>query len=206
MSSCLLFAEDDEQERKINLDDLYQKQQQRDLKQLAVFNKILNRVYRRIETTNKMKRQDKHIWFLVPEFLFGEPVYDKGECIAYMVTKLQQNGFFIQYMHPSTLFVSWERYVPTYKRNEIKRKTGLVLNERGEVVDKTALATTDASPQDINAGLFINAAAQSTTSGSSTTSNEKKTFTPIASYKPKGQFMYHPDALEALEKKVTFAP
>lgn len=198
MSSCLLFAEEKDVETRINLDELFERQQKHDLKQLAIFNKILNRVCRRIQATMRFVKTEKHIWFLVPEFLFGEPLYDKGDCIAYLVAKLTNNGFFVQYMHPNTLFVSWENYVPTYKRNEIKKKTGLVLNEKGEVVDKTVLASTEHSVEDINAGLF----------GGQTASppvTAKKTYTPIDSYKPSGQFTYSPHLLENLKKKVTFA-
>ena len=40
--SCFLFTDDEESNRKINIDELYEKQQQKDLKQLSIFNKILN--------------------------------------------------------------------------------------------------------------------------------------------------------------------
>ena len=122
--SCFLYVNDDDAVKKINIDDLYEKKQQRDLKQVSIFNKILNRIQHRIELTGRTKRNDKYIWFTVPEYIFGEPIYDKGDCIAYVVTKLEENGFFIRYMHPNTLFISWENWVPTYVRNEIKKKEG----------------------------------------------------------------------------------
>ena len=85
---AFLYVDDEETTSKLNIDDLYEKNQRRDLKQISIFNKILNRIHKRITTTGRTKPKDKHIWFQVPEYIFGEPVYDKSECIAYLVTKL----------------------------------------------------------------------------------------------------------------------
>lgn len=197
--SCVLFVDDDDKVNRVNIDELYEKHQRRDLKQLSIFNKILNRIHRRITTTNKFRRNDKHIWFQVPDYIFGEPLYDQGDCIAYIVAKLQENGFFIKYMHPNTLFVSWENWVPTYKRNEIKKKIGIVLNEKGEVVDR--LDQGEETPEDINAGLFNNPR-----NISLAPTKPQKQYTPIDQYKPTGNLVYNKDIFDKIEKKVSFAP
>lgn len=196
--SCILFVDEDDKNKRINIDELYEKDKRRDLKQLSIFTKILNRIHKRIMTTNKMRRNDKHIWFAIPEFIFGEPIYDKGDCIAYVVTKLQENGFFIKYMHPNTLFISWENWVPTYTRNEIKKKTGIILDEQGNVVDR--LDEGKETPEDINAGLF---------NGNrpivEPTNKTAKQFTPIDQYKPTGNLVYNKEIFDKLEKKVSFS-
>ena len=69
--SCFLTVNDEENTRKINIDELYDKKQKRDLKQLSIFNKLLNRIHKRITFTSKNKTNDKHIWFTVPEYIFG---------------------------------------------------------------------------------------------------------------------------------------
>ena len=104
--SCFLFTEDDDNVRKINIDELYEKKQKRDQKQVSVFNKILNRINRRILTTSRMKRDETYIWYQVPPYIFGEPIYDQTDCIAYLVTKLSENGFYVKYINPGTLFIS----------------------------------------------------------------------------------------------------
>ena len=134
--SCFLYVDDQESTRKVNIDELYDKSQQRDLKQLAIFNKILNRVHKRITMTARTKQTEKHIWFTIPEYIFGEPIYDQGDCVAHLVVKLEENGFHVRYVHPNTLFVSWNNWVPSYVRNEIKKKTGIVLDEKGNIVRK----------------------------------------------------------------------
>ena len=126
MASCFLLLNDEESQQKVDIDELYEKRKNRDLKQLSIFNKILNRIHKRIQIAGRTKINEKFIWFQVPEYIFGEPIYEKGHCIAYLISKLEENGFYIRYLHPNTLFVTWEHWIPTYLRNEVKKKTGIV--------------------------------------------------------------------------------
>ena len=193
--SCLLYVTDEEAQHKVDIDELYEKKHQRDLKQLSVFNKILNRINKRIQTTGRNKRNDRHIWFTVPEFIFGEPNYDQGECLGYLVSKLEENGFFIKYMHPNTLFISWENWIPSYTRNEVKKKLGIVLDEKGNVIDKVS-EDIEIESHDPNVRLMQENAKKS--------QKEQRQFTPIDQYKPTGNLVYHPEMFEKLEKKVSF--
>jgi len=199
--SCFLYVDDEESNRKINIDDLYDKKQKRDLKQLSIFNKILNRVHRRITVTGKNKVQDKHIWFAVPEYIFGEPIYDKGDCIAYLVLKLEENGFTVKYVHPNTLFVSWANWVPSYIRTEFKKKTGKLLDEKGNILDPTD-ESLPMNVTDINAKILNDPRSGG---GAHPSVKEQKQFTPITTYKPTGNLVYNPDILEKIEKKVSFS-
>jgi hypothetical protein len=190
--SCLLYVTDEEAQQKINIDDLYEKKHQRDLKQLAIFNKILNRIHKRIQLTGRNKKNDRHIWFTVPEYIFGEPNYDQGECLGYLVSKLEENGFYVKYMHPNTLFVCWENWIPAYTRNEIKKKLGVVLDEKGNVIEK---GEQEVESHDPNVRMVQAAASK----------KEQRQFTPIGQYKPTGNLVYDPEMFEKLEKKVTFS-
>ena len=51
MSSIFIFNNEEESNSKINIDELYEKKQRRDLKQISIFNKILNRIHKRITHT-----------------------------------------------------------------------------------------------------------------------------------------------------------
>ena len=189
--SCLLYVDDEEAQRKLNIDDLYEKKRIRDLKQIEIFNKILNRIHKRITFTGRNKKNDKHIWFTVPEYIFGEPNYDRGECLGFLVAKLEDNGFFVKYMHPNTLFVSWENWVPSYARNELKKRTGIVVDEKGNIIEKKNEEEEDNDP---NSKLL--------NSGKELTQKNQKQYTPIDQYKPTG--VYNKEILEKLEKKVSF--
>lgn len=189
---AFLYVNDEETTAKINIDELYEKNQRRDLKQLSIFNKILNRIHRRITTTGRTKSNEKHIWFTVPEYIFGEPVYDKSDCIAYIVTKLEDNGFHVRYMHPNTLFVSWMHWVPAYVRNEIKKKTGNVVDPFGNLVKKK---DDEDEETDVNANILNNG---------KPAQKEQKQYTPIDQYKPSGNLVYKPEHFQKIEKKVSF--
>lgn len=200
--SCFLFADDDDNVRKINIDELYEKKQKRDQRQLSVFNKILNRIHRRITTTSQMKRDEKYIWYNVPAFIFGEPIYDQTDCIAYVVTKLAEEGFTIKYINPGTLFVSWENWVPSYARQEIRKKTGYVLDEKGNVLDRVEKKDKEEDLLNGRVEVPSNDPRTISLSGLSEKKDGKK-YTPIQQYKPTGNLIYG-DALDKLEKRVKF--
>ena len=91
-------------------------------------------------------------------------------------------------MHPNTLFVSWKNWVPSYVRNEIKKKTGIILDEKGNIIEKTEEEKKEEEEKK--------------------TSEKKgngKTFTPIGQYKPTGNLVYNPEMFEGIEKKVSFS-
>ena len=191
----LLYINDDDNENKVNIDDLYEKKKIRDLKQISIFNKILNRIQNRIRITGRSVKQDKHIWFTIPEYIFGEPVYDKGECIGYIITKLEENGFYIRYIHPNTLFVSWNNWIPTYVRNELKKKRGMLIDERGNVLE-----TKMEKEEDDNMKLLNN----NKQGEPSKKEKDQKQFNSISNYKPTGNLIYNEDMFKELEKKVHF--
>ena len=195
--SCLLYVDEEEANNKINIDDLYEKKHQRDLKQISIFNKLLNRIHKRIQITGRTKKNDKHIWFTVPEYLFGEPNYDQGDCLGYLIAKLEDNGFYVKYLHPNTLFISWENWIPTYARSEFKKKTGIVVDERGNVIDKSEDAE-EIESHDPNARLL-------NIQKEKEKEKEQKQYTSIKSYKPTGNLVYDQDMLDKIEKKVTFS-
>jgi hypothetical protein len=179
MSSIFLFDHEEANNSKVNIDDLYERRHRRDLKQLEIFNKILNRIHKRIQHTAKNKLcNDTFIWFNVPEYIIGEPIYDKGDCTGYLVSQLEHNGFFVKYVYPNTLFISWHNWVPSYVRNEIKKKMGVAIDENGNVIEKS-----DIEPKHIQQ------------------QKDGKQYTPIKSYKPS---VYGEDLLAKVEKKISF--
>lgn len=91
--SCVLYAADKESIAQLDIDELYEKDKKRNQKLISCFNKILNRIHNRIRLTTKIKHSDRHIFFVVPEIMFGEPYYDKAHCIAYLTTQLQKINF-----------------------------------------------------------------------------------------------------------------
>ena len=183
---------------KLNIDELYEKKRQYDLNKLELYNKILNRIHVRIKTTSRQKIDEQFCWFVVPEVIIGVPKYDQGACIAYIIDKLKENGFNVKYIHPNTLFISWQHWVPSYVRSEIKKKTGMVIDEYGnKVVDEME----EISNGPVND--MFNIKSQSQTKVVKSAMKQQKNFTPINSYKPQGNFIYDNNLLSSLEEKIT---
>ena len=120
---------------RINMDELYEQKQKKDLAKLTVYKKVLSRVHQKIKTTNRMtNNSDNFCWYVVPEMLLGVPHYDQSGCIYYLVQQLEDNGFKVRYNHPNVLFISWAHWVPAHVRAEIKKKTGVEVDGYGNVV------------------------------------------------------------------------
>tara|TARA_Y100001970_G_scaffold292019_1_gene431554 strand:- start:2081 stop:2665 length:585 start_codon:yes stop_codon:yes gene_type:complete len=191
--SNILFSDENDRVQNVNIDELFEKNQQKDLKQLSIFNKILNRIHKRIQHTGKNKRE-KFIFYQVPEYLFGEPLYKQGDCIGFLVVKLEENGFEVQYMHPNTLFITWKNHVPSYVRNEIKKKTGVVVDEKGNILNQEEL---DEQKEQDPTSKLLNDRNQPVDNN-----KNKKEYTPIDEYTPSGNFVYKDDMLKKIEKKM----
>lgn len=183
-------SSDEQLNTKINLDELYEKKQSRDLSVLNTYNKILNRIHTRIKTISNQQINDQFCWFLVPEIQIGVPKFDKGACTAYLIDKLRDNGFIIRYIHPNLLFISWKHWIPTYVRNELKKKTGINIDGYGNKIEKSNQEKNmNTDSNDINSLILNN----------KSDTNPKTSFKSIDSYKPMG--VYNPDILKKLDIK-----
>ena len=191
MANIFTLENIDDFSEKLNMDDLYEKKRQYDLNKLALFNKILNRVHVRIKTTSRQKIEEPFCWFIVPEIILGVPKYDQAACIAYIMDKLKINGFQVKYIHPNTLFISWMHWVPSYVRTELKKKTGILIDEYGNKINEEK---SDIVKKESTDNFILN-------NGKTQIVNDKK-YTPINTYKPTGNFIYNKEQLSSLEKKL----
>lgn len=180
---------------KINIDDLYEKKRQHDLTKLELYNKILNRIHVRIKTVSRQKIDEQFCWFVVPEIIIGVPKYDQGSCIAYLMDKLKDNGFNIRYTHPNLLLISWKHWVPSYVRSELKKKTGIIIDEYGNKIDD--------SPEQRDLSISDNFSKNNMPNQSKQVITNVKKYTPIASYKPSGNLIYNESLINKLEDKFT---
>lgn len=187
MSNIFNLENFDEFSEKLNIDELYEKKRQHDVNTLNLFNKILNRIHIRIKTVSRQRKDEQFCWFVVPEIIIGVPRFDQGACIAFLMDKLSTNGFNVRYIDPNTLFISWMHWVPSYVRTEIKKKTGVVIDEFGRRV----LEEENEEDQQ-NDDLEKN---------DEQTSSNKKNYTSVKSYKPMGNLIYDEDLLNKIEKK-----
>ena len=82
-------------------------------------------------------------------------------------------------------------------RTEIKKKTGVVLDEKGTVISKSEKV--DSLTEDLNNGLF-----NTQNQHEEEEPKEKKSYNDISDYKPTGKLVYNPEILEKIEQRVSF--
>jgi hypothetical protein len=192
MTNIFTLDNIEEFSEKINIDDLYEKKKQYDLNKLALFNKMLNSVHKKIKITSRQKIDNQICWYLVPETILGVPKYDQGSCIAYLMDKLKTNGFNVRYIHPNLLFISWTHWIPSYVRTEIKNKTGIKINEFGQKVEEI---------EQNEENMITNEPNDYLSKQNEANAKNKKEYTPIKSYKPLGKLVYDEDILNKIENK-----
>jgi hypothetical protein len=182
------------QGEKINLDELYkQKKLTSDLK-IQNYNKILNRVHKKIKSVARLRNSDEFCFFVLPEFVLGIPRYDMTACTSYIIEKLKTNGFKVKYTHPNLLFISWKHYIPSYKRAEYKKKTGVKIDGFGNVL------TSKKNNKDgaFTNNLLLNKKPNMPVGQKKATSN-KKEYNNVSNYKPKGNLIYGSDLIKRIQ-------
>jgi hypothetical protein len=190
--------DNEDESLKLNLDELYNKKQQQDLNVLNNYNKILQRIHNKIKFVSKNVVNDNCCWYLMPEMVIGVPKYDYKDCTAYTIDKLRANGFIVRYTHPNLLFISWKHWVPTYVRNEIKKKTGNAVDEYGNIInndDKNTNNTFAMENKDTNDNLLFSNNKQVKNINTSSS----KEYKDVKSYKPSGNLIYNNSLLEKLQ-------
>jgi hypothetical protein len=191
MDTIFTLGEAPQDQIKLNLDELYERKQQQDLNKLSLFNRILARIHNKIKLVSRQQTKEQHCWYLMPETIIGVPKFDSGACTAYIIDQLKENGLVVKYTHPNLLLISWAAHCPSYVRNEIKKKTGIVIDSAGNKVDKEAADAAAAESDDPNELMFHRA-------GGAVNAKNSKVYTPIETYKPSG-LIYNESLLRKID-------
>ena len=101
----------------ISIANLHQKQVTRQNNQLRIFDQILDKCYKRINLVAD-KSNEISCFFLLPEFVFGIPLYDAKDCAKYIIKNLIKEGFIVVYTHPNLLYISWDIKYTKSKNNQ----------------------------------------------------------------------------------------
>lgn len=177
---------------RINMEDLYENKQKHDQQQLELFNKILCKVHNRIKYISNQRNNPLCYWHIIPETMLGVPKYDQSSCIAYIINKLEKNGFIVKYIHPNLIFISWKNYIPSYIRAQIKEKTGIQIDSQGEIIEDhpTNNINNNNVNDDINKPNTYNS-----TPNIDKKNKPDKMYTPLNKYKPTGKLIYDDEYL-----------
>ena len=108
----------------LNANDLFEKNKKSNEKVFNTFKEILKKCNTLIKFANQKKESD--IIFDVPKILLGYPSYDYDECLCYLILKLRNNNFFVKYIFPTQLYISWNDKVQLEK---LKKEKKFIYNE-----------------------------------------------------------------------------
>lgn len=189
--------EDDNNVSKINIDELYEKKQQHDMFTLGSYNKILSRIHNKIRYTSRQYFENNYCWYVIPEVLLGIPKYDNRECIAYVIDKLQENNFVVRYIHPNLVFISWNHWIPSYVRSELKKKTGIVVDGNGNKLNESDNNNSNILKNE-NDNIVFNINKSNKNIASKDYKRNLSNYKDINSYKPEGKLIYSDDLLKKL--------
>ena len=121
---------------KINMEELFECEENTKNQKKQIYLKILNRVHKKVLTTSRLRNANKYCFFVIPEVMLGVPKYDIEQCKGFIFNNLIDNGFEIKYTHPNLLFISWNHILPSYMRRQIKKDTGYSVNQNGVIQNK----------------------------------------------------------------------
>ena len=175
--------DDDDENIKINMDELYEQKQKKDLHKVETYNKLLSRIHLKIKTISRQRNNNQWCWYLMPEVLIGAPNYNFSDCLSYIMYQLQDNGFVVKYTHPNLIFISWKHWVPSYVRNELKKKTGVVVDGYGNKIEK--------QNQEKHTNYINNQKV-----------SNKPDYKSTNSYKPSGNSIYHSDLIQKMKNTI----
>ena len=83
--------------------DMYQKEKVKNW--IKVYEKVLGDCYRRIR--DHVLHDQTFCFFSVPEYIPGFPIFNITHCTCFIMRKLRQAKFSIQYFPPNILYIYW---------------------------------------------------------------------------------------------------
>lgn len=164
---------------RLNIDELYETKQKSDLKKVGIYNKLLEKIHYKIKVASRQRKDNEFCYFIMPEVLIGYPNYDFQECLLYIKSCLENDGFLTKYIHPNLILISWRHIVPKYVRDEYKTKTGDQVDKFGTVLENKS-------------DTYKNKLIEPFKNPSENSTNN--------TYKPSGKFIYDKDVLKKIQE------
>jgi hypothetical protein len=180
----------------LDLEELYETKQKMDVNRLNIYNKLLRKVHSRIKTASRQRENNQFCWFVMPELLVGYPNYNTSECLLYIVSQLEKDGFLTRYVHPNLLLITWNHYVPQYVRDEIKTKTGINVDKYGQKIEPKQSLPTLSSKQEKHS---VNARQKTLELQGD---KFKKKPNNVDHFQPTGKFLYDSKFFDSIQKNI----
>ena len=92
--------------KNLNIYDLQKEISKKKEQRTRSFDKVLEICHNKIKEASK--KELTKMYFNVPEYVMGLPMYNLTNCIEHIIHCLQQNGFYVRYYFPKYIYISWD--------------------------------------------------------------------------------------------------
>lgn len=89
----------------VKANDLILTQKKRENKKYDIYHKIYLTIEKKINLASSNNYY--YIWYEVPLNMLGNPFYTFIECNTYILQKLSNDGFELEYYEPNILLIKW---------------------------------------------------------------------------------------------------
>lgn len=90
----------------ITVEELHDRDLIKSYKIELVYRKILNECYEFIEIVYGIHNKNETV-FCVPQVIMKNEDYDFSACLMYIIKELRAAGFYVRYLRPNMLYISW---------------------------------------------------------------------------------------------------
>tara|TARA_B100001123_G_scaffold445723_1_gene598067 strand:+ start:2433 stop:2816 length:384 start_codon:yes stop_codon:yes gene_type:complete len=104
-----------------DIQNIYDKKQ---TKKQEYYNQIMVKI---INLMKKSAEEGKNMCiYVIPNLIFGMPIYNLDECMLYIISNLKQNGFECTYALPNIILVFWKLENKLLKDIRLVRKSDTI--------------------------------------------------------------------------------
>jgi len=89
----------------VKADELIKQQKDREKIKYKTFSKIYESVEKKITLASASNYS--YLWYEIPQFIIGYPLYSCPDCIACISKELTNNGFTVEKYEPNIILITW---------------------------------------------------------------------------------------------------
>lgn len=110
----------------LNINNLYSEFEKKQKGRFETYQDILLKCHKKIKLSANNLQTD--VYFKVPDYIFGKPLYDVNACTYFIISQLVQNGFFATYVGKHTIFISWKNHKKSMNEQTIQNNPQMISN------------------------------------------------------------------------------
>lgn len=101
-----------------SISTLHQEKHIKESSKHDIFNIVLNKIIQKIIYTNRHTDQT-YIIYEIPQILIGYPQYDMKSCLLFIMNRLSNNDYIVEFVQPFYLYIDWGSNTSLEGRAEI---------------------------------------------------------------------------------------